>query len=131
MAMDQEQRQALKQALIQERDDLTALSLDHKSDRAPVELDQQSVGRLSRMDAMQQQSMDMAREERRRHRRDVIAAALARIEDDDYGYCLVCGEDIPSERYKFTKLSCVHYIINLCGMYFLQIAMLLECCYFT
>ena len=101
MAMDQEQRQALKQALIQERDDLTALSLDHKSDRAPVELDQQSVGRLSRMDAMQQQSMDIAREERRRHRRDVIAAALARIEDDDYGYCLVCGEDIPYKRFEF------------------------------
>jgi len=99
--MDDQQRHNLKQALIKERDELTALSLDHKMDRAPVELDQQSVGRLSRMDAMQQQSMDLAREERRRQRRDVIAAALMRIEGDDFGYCLVCGEDIPYKRLQF------------------------------
>ena len=46
------------------------------------------------MDALQLQSMAVAREDRCRHRRDVIAAALKRLDDDDYGYCLVCGEDI-------------------------------------
>ena len=96
--MNAQQQAALKELLIKERDDLLALSLDHKEDRAPVELDQQSVGRLSRMDALQLQSMAVAREDRRRHRRDVIAAALKRMDDDDYGYCLVCGEDIPYKR---------------------------------
>ena len=52
----------------EEMEELRALSDVSRDSRAPVELDQQSVGRLSRMDAMQQQSMDLAREERRRRR---------------------------------------------------------------
>ena len=47
---------------------------------------------------MQQQSMDLAREERRRHRLAVLNAALRRLEADEYGYCLACGEDILPER---------------------------------
>ena len=43
-----------------ETDELKALSDVSKASRAPVVLDQQSVGRLSRMDAIQQQSMELA-----------------------------------------------------------------------
>jgi len=85
----------------QEIDELRALSDGSKDGRAPVELDQQSVGRLSRMDAMQQQSMDLAREERRRSRLAVLAAALRRLDEDEFGYCLSCEEDIPAERLAF------------------------------
>ena len=81
-----------------ERSELLVLSDASKTARAPVELDQQSVGRLSRMDAMQQQSMDLAREDRRQYRLAVLAAALKRIDDDDYGYCLSCGDDIARKR---------------------------------
>ena len=84
--------------ILQEIDELRALSDASRDGRAPVELDQQSVGRLSRMDAMQQQSMDLAREERRRHRLAVLNAALRRLDADEYGYCLACGEDILPER---------------------------------
>ena len=87
-----------RESIQQEIDELRALSDGSREGRAPVELDQQSVGRLSRMDAMQQQSMDLAREERRRHRLAVLAAALRRLDADDYGYCLACGEDILPER---------------------------------
>ena len=92
------QMKDLKARLLQEQQDLTALSDATSEDRAPVMLDQQSVGRLSRMDAMQQQSMDIAREERRQRRLKVLNAALQRIETDDYGYCLACGEDIAMPR---------------------------------
>lgn len=81
-----------------EQQELRMLSDAGREARAPVELDQQSVGRLSRMDAIQQQSMDLAREERRRHRLAVLNAALRRLDEDDYGYCLACGEDILPER---------------------------------
>ena len=91
-------REHLRQSLEAERDELMALSQATRDDRMPVELDQQSVGRLSRMDAIQQQSMDLAREERRRTRLKVVDAALQRITTDDYGYCLVCGDDIPYRR---------------------------------
>lgn len=78
--------------------ELRDLSTVSKEGRAPVELDQQSVGRLSRMDAMQQQSMDIAREDRRQARLQVLVAALGRLDEDEYGYCLRCGEDIPAAR---------------------------------
>ncbi|NDG37605.1 MAG: conjugal transfer protein TraR [Alphaproteobacteria bacterium] len=66
--------------------------------RAPVTLDQQSVGRLSRMDALQQQSMELATEERRQQRLLALTAALRRIEAGDYGFCLKCDGDIASGR---------------------------------
>ena len=81
-----------------EIEELRALSSGSKDARAPVELDQQSVGRLSHMDAMQQQSMDLAKEQRRAHRLAVLAAALKRMDEDEFGYCLRCGEDIPQAR---------------------------------
>ena len=89
--------------------ELDGLSKTSKSGRAPVILDQQSVGRLSRMDAMQQQSMDLAREERRQQRLGILAAALQRIEADDYGYCLRCDEPIKDARLKIDPavLTCV------------------------
>ena len=78
--------------------ELRALSDNSKQSRAPVTLDQQSVGRLSRMDAMQQQSMDLAKEERRAQRLAILAAALKRMDEDEFGYCLRCGEEIPPAR---------------------------------
>lgn len=66
--------------------------------RKPVELDQQSVGRLSRMDALQAQAMAAALEVRRRGRRARIVAALHRMDSGDYGYCVECGSFIGLPR---------------------------------
>jgi DnaK suppressor protein len=63
-----------------------------------VELDQQSVGRLSRMDAMQHQAMAIALENRRRVEVSRLQAAKTRIDEDEFGYCEECGEDIPTKR---------------------------------
>ena len=65
-----------------------------------VELDQTRQGRLSRMDALQSQAM--AREAERRARAEVVRidAALVRLEDDDFGYCHDCGDDIAPARLK-------------------------------
>ena len=92
----------------EEMEELRALSDGSRDSRAPVELDQQSVGRLSRMDAMQQQSMDLAREERRRQRLAILAAALRRMDEDEYGYCLSCGDDIAAARsWRTRRRHCV------------------------
>lgn len=66
--------------------------------RKTVVLDQQSVGRLSRMDALQQQAMANASAARRDQSRKRIAAALARMEDGEFGYCTDCGEEISRAR---------------------------------
>ena len=99
----------VRAALEAERDSLDDLSDATEDERRPVELDQQSVGRLSRMDAMQVQAMAQAVEGRRRQRQAQIAAALKRLDEGEYGYCVVCGEDIPVKRLEvdLTAAPCV------------------------
>lgn len=89
---------AIRRTLEQERDELLRMSAAAADQRRPVELDQQSVGRLSRMDALQVQAMAQAVEERRRGRLHRIEAALGRLEAGEYGYCVACGEPIPAKR---------------------------------
>ncbi|WP_456388440.1 TraR/DksA family transcriptional regulator [Profundibacter sp.] len=82
--------------------------ISHDSQKT-VLLDQQSVGRLSRMDAMQQQAMAKATQARRGQQLLRIEAAFARIDDGEYGYCAQCGEDIPLKRLELdpTLATCV------------------------
>ena len=63
-----------------------------------VELDQQSVGRLARMDALQNQAMAQAGGRRRDLMAKRIAAALQRLDEGSYGECLDCGEEIADAR---------------------------------
>ena len=65
---------------------------------ATVELDQQVQGRLSRMDALQRQEMAKAIIERRRLEITKIDAALSRMDEAEFGFCLVCGDSIPEKR---------------------------------
>jgi DnaK suppressor protein len=66
--------------------------------RAPVQLDQQSVGRLSRMDAMQMQQMALAADRQRNTRMTRIRNALDRMDRGEFGACVSCGNDIPEAR---------------------------------
>ncbi|MEL6337665.1 MAG: TraR/DksA C4-type zinc finger protein [Pseudomonadota bacterium] len=67
-------------------------------DRQAVTLDQQSVGRLSRMDAMQVQAMAQAQSRRRAAERIRLKAALKRIAEGEFGWCETCGEPIGERR---------------------------------
>ena len=68
------------------------------TEQATVQLDQQSVGRLNRMDALQRQQMAKETARRRQLDRAKIRAALSRIEDNEYGWCASCGEGISPGR---------------------------------
>ncbi len=81
-----------------ERAELDAQQKASSEDRNPVALDQQSVGRLSRMDAMQVQAMAKAVEGRRQIARVQIEAALKRIDAGEFGYCSSCDEPIARKR---------------------------------
>ena len=95
MAIDLNLAQLRLNARKVELEDLSELS---EGARKPVELDQQSVGRLSRMDAMQQQAMANAND--RSRQRDLVRIELAerRIREEEYGYCAECSEEIPDAR---------------------------------
>ncbi len=88
----------LQQMLLKQREMLTGIGSVANEAAATVELDQTRVGRLSRMDAMQAQAMSIATNQRRRQQLRRIEAALKRIEDDEYGDCLHCGESIAPSR---------------------------------
>ena len=70
-----------------------------------VELDQASVGRVSRVDAMQGQAMAIAANQRRQIELQKIEAALKRINHEAYGYCLKCDEEIAEPRLKLDPAS--------------------------
>ena len=63
-----------------------------------VELDQTTVGRLSRMDSLQNQSLSKGLREREVVRLSQIREAIARIEAGTYGRCTACEGPIPFER---------------------------------
>ena len=67
-------------------------------DSQPVKLDQQAVGRLSRMDAMQQQQMAVANRQQVKTHLRAVMIALQAMESGDYGYCCDCGEGIGFTR---------------------------------
>lgn len=89
---------ALRKRLEQMKADLQRDQAISEAERAPVELDQTSVGRLSRIDAMQVQAMALANQQRRRAELDRVVAALRRIETGNFGYCSLCGEEIVVAR---------------------------------
>lgn len=92
-----------------ELQDIRTAGDDTTADRQPVVLDQQSVGRLSRMDALQGQAMAQAMQSRRNGRTRAIDAALTRLSGDDFGWCEDCGEYIGTKRLDLdpTILRCV------------------------
>ena len=96
--MDAAKLTELREALLTRAAEIRAEDDATEAERAPVELDQQMVGRLSRMDALQIQAMAKETSRRRAGELRRIAAALARIEEGEYGYCVECGEEIAVRR---------------------------------
>jgi DnaK suppressor protein len=88
----------IRQRLLQLQQELLSLLDAGEEALRVVELDQTSVGRLSRMDALQGQAMSQERARRRQRELQRIAAALRRLENGEYGDCQDCGEAIDVRR---------------------------------
>ncbi len=105
--LSDEQLAAFRVELERQLEALAAQDAATAESRRPVELDQQSTGRLTRMDALQQQAMAKAAEQRRRAAAGRIRAALQRLDDDAYGDCVRCGEEIPIARLRLDPATAV------------------------
>ncbi len=88
----------LRSLLLERQQEFLTLQQMGQDATKPVVLDQSRVGRLSRVDALQNQAMSVAAQRRRLGELKRIAAALARLDEDDYGYCEGCGEEIAAAR---------------------------------
>jgi DnaK suppressor protein len=95
--LDAEQLEARRQSLMKLRGELTALVSGATEGAKPVDLDE-PIGRISRVDAMQQQKMLAANRQAAQQRRRQVEAALDRIEAGEFGECQGCGEDIEPRR---------------------------------
>lgn len=104
MAVDVEKA---RERLLELKREIEAQSELGSEDRATVALDQQSVGRLSRMDAMQRQAMAQAQERARTSQLQRIDVALRRIGSGDYGTCDECGEEIAPRRLEIDPATTV------------------------
>ena len=93
--MDMEQFRA--RLLIEQRETVEAIQQAQQS-AAPVELDQSCVGRVSRIDALQQQALAQRLRERLTIRKRKVEAALARFDSGTYGLCCACHSDLEPER---------------------------------
>ena len=91
-------KRPVRQRLLALRADLTDIRRQSAASRQPVTLDQTSVGRVSRIDAMQLQAMAIEAERRRAIAEMRIERALERLDDGAYGECVTCGEDIAPAR---------------------------------
>jgi DnaK suppressor protein len=95
--LSQQQCTELHQALLTLRTELRQLLENSSNGAQPVSLDE-PIGRLSRMDAMQQQSMVQANRRTSQTRLNRIEAALRRHANDEYGLCMECEEKIGYAR---------------------------------
>ena len=103
--MDQQQLDSFEKTLLELKEELRELSDINNEAGETVTLDQAKVGRLSRMDAMQAQQIAKETARRRLIQLQKIDAALRRLDAGEYGYCLVCGEDIEIGRLQFDPAS--------------------------
>ena len=93
MAAGDTLREVLRVAL----DECRAAVADLEAGRETVSPDR-AIGRLSRLEALNDQGVRNLRIERTRRRVSALESALARVDDEDFGLCDACGEPIPEAR---------------------------------
>lgn len=93
-----EQKQQLQQTLLRTLTRLERSVTTHGSASRPAEMDQTCIGRLSRIEALQNQGFTQGLKERERIQLEQVLDALRRIEDGSYGTCAACRVAIPFER---------------------------------
>ncbi len=79
------------------KDELEALIATADPTKESITPDK-AIGRLTRMEAIQAQSMSAEGRRRQEKRLTAVERALERIEQGTYGTCVRCGDPIPKGR---------------------------------
>ena len=95
--MPPEQRLQIRQRIEKRMEELEVTIAQLEEASKPVSLDQ-PIGRLSRMDSMANQAISGQRLSDSKRTLMRLERALDRIEDDNFGICAECGEDIAPGR---------------------------------
>lgn len=104
-----------RKLLVQKQRELDTICQTTAEAASTVELDQSRVGRLSRMDALQAQSMSQESQRRNRQELKAIQQALIRIDNGEFGECSECGEEIARKRLELNPAAtlCIECAIKM------------------
>lgn len=97
--LDGREEEVLRRDLIALEQELVRQIATSDASSRPVDLDQ-PIGRVSRIDAIQQQSMAQANRRGAQSRLQQVRAALGRLDDGEYGACAQCSEPVGFARLK-------------------------------
>jgi DnaK suppressor protein len=95
--MTPEQRREIRTRIEKRMEELKLTIAQLEETSKPVSLDQ-PIGRLSRMDSMANQAISSQRLTDSRRTLMRLERALDRVDDDNFGICAECGEDIALGR---------------------------------
>ncbi|MDQ7006608.1 MAG: TraR/DksA C4-type zinc finger protein [Acidobacteriota bacterium] len=95
--LDPRTEQTFRVRLEEVRDGLRSLLDVNRGGTRPVSLDE-PIGRISRIDAIQQQKMAQASRGMQQQRLRLVEAALESMEAGTYGICRLCDEPIGLAR---------------------------------
>jgi DnaK suppressor protein len=93
-----EQRTTIRDELLRSLTRLERSISANGSAARPRDLEQDTVGRLSRIEALMSQGLTATLAAREKAQLEQILSALRRLEEGTYGVCNGCGAAIPIER---------------------------------
>jgi DnaK suppressor protein len=95
--MKEEELNRLRKKLLALEEEVSGYLAKSEESAAAIEPDK-GLGRLSRMEAMQDQQMVLELRRRKKRQRLEIANAISRIDKGSYGKCSFCGREIALDR---------------------------------
>ena len=95
--MESEQIERLRDKLEELAREIDQYLQESEASAAAVEPDK-GLGRLSRMEAMQDQQLVMEMRRRKKRQLAEVKSAILRLEMGNYGTCIFCGKEISPER---------------------------------
>jgi len=95
--MNKSEKEQVKSWLLKEKSKLETRIQELKELTAPIAPDC-AIGRVSRMDAINNRSINEAALQKSRDKQKKINISLEHIDDVDFGNCIHCGDPIPIQR---------------------------------
>lgn len=95
--MDKEQQKFFTKKILAEIEILQTKILELKETTKPIAPDV-AIGRISRMDAINNKSVNEAALRAAEIKLSKLEVALGKVDDPKFGFCIRCGQEIPEGR---------------------------------
>lgn len=106
--LSNEEKEKVKIAILKKAQDLDERIAEYRELTKPIP-PSEAIGRVSRMDAINNKSVNEAALRQVEKQRQGLDRALRRFDDDRFGLCARCGQPIPTGRLLLMPgaISCV------------------------